>query len=429
MEFIQICDLVNRHPDGHSWLVGPFCGAFIPKDFVGNSPYIGIAFKGTNLTSQEVINDLMAIYTIRPQNRLWNAEVAAGFFNPVFSTYDKTASSMPFVLIQKAVQDIVIKATTTAIIHVTGHSLGGAYSTLSYAQLCIEGFGTTIASLGDLYTFGSPRAGRGDFAVGVKHNAYPPADNGSSWRIVNYNDYVPKLPASPPWPLSFDPFIHVDAAYMIYPDQAPVAEDSEIGTNPTWSFPSLPKYHYTTAYYASLTYATTNGPPTDPVPTLARYPLAVSTTSTTGLYIQENYKTVGVDITLETDASGECIVGILKFRHFVADITALGTIPKLNRDPTFSYNSSLSWKSLYSKKNDCAFSIISNNSGLKIYFVVDGVCQAWAEVYVADFSKKIDALPTRGSCIWSFTEDTVTDKILDEISSDAASIFDEPKSS
>ncbi|KAJ7221128.1 hypothetical protein B0H12DRAFT_1078412 [Mycena haematopus] len=37
-------DLVSKHPDGHSLLVGPFCGAFIPKDFI-NNPFIGVAFK------------------------------------------------------------------------------------------------------------------------------------------------------------------------------------------------------------------------------------------------------------------------------------------------------------------------------------------------------------------------------------------------
>lgn len=38
-------DLVDKSPDGHKLLVGPFCGAFSPKDF--SKPFIGIAFKVT----------------------------------------------------------------------------------------------------------------------------------------------------------------------------------------------------------------------------------------------------------------------------------------------------------------------------------------------------------------------------------------------
>jgi hypothetical protein len=88
----------------------------------------------------------MAIYTVQPQNYLWKTQVAAGFFYPVFLTYDQTASKMPFggiyltlficvpkialkVLIQKAVQDIAIKATTTAIVHVTVRHLNNFYNT------------------------------------------------------------------------------------------------------------------------------------------------------------------------------------------------------------------------------------------------------------------------------------------------------------
>lgn len=39
--------LINfkRLLDGHSWMVGPFCGAFIPKGIDGAKPFTGVAFK------------------------------------------------------------------------------------------------------------------------------------------------------------------------------------------------------------------------------------------------------------------------------------------------------------------------------------------------------------------------------------------------
>jgi len=252
MDFIQICDFVTRHPDGHSWIVGPFCGAFIPKDFsTSNTPYIGIAFKGTNVTS-EIINDLSAMSTIYASGRLWGSQVSSGFYYPVFTTYDQTPANLPFLMIQHAVQIIAASGIATPIVHVTGHSLGGAYSSLSFAQLCIEGFGTRNASLGDLYTFGCPRVGRGDFAQPLRTTVRPPGSNGSAWRIVNNRDYVPEVPASPPWPLSRDPFIHIDAAYKIYGNKIPEALPSEIGKNPYWSIPTAISPHYTSEYYKSL---------------------------------------------------------------------------------------------------------------------------------------------------------------------------------
>jgi hypothetical protein len=116
--------------------------------------------------------------------------------------------------------------------------LGAAYASLTYGQLCIEGFGTTNAALGDMYTFGSPRVGRSDFSEKVKASLSPPTSNGTTWRIVNNRDYVTKIPASAPWPISWDPFIHLDSAYMIATETNPVVLPSEIGTRPTWSIPT-----------------------------------------------------------------------------------------------------------------------------------------------------------------------------------------------
>lgn len=89
--------------------------------------------------------------------------------------------------------------------------------------------------MGDLYTFGSPRVGEQDFAKPLK--VAVDASFGSSWRIVNHNDYVPKVPALFWWSTS-RPWIHIDGLYTVYTDKVPVPGLTEIGTRPTISLPT-----------------------------------------------------------------------------------------------------------------------------------------------------------------------------------------------
>lgn len=64
----------------------------------------------------------------------------------------------------------------------TGHSLGGAVATLAAAYLRKAGIPM------DLYTYGSPRVGDGDFADFVSNQA------GSEFRVTHTDDPVPRLP-------------------------------------------------------------------------------------------------------------------------------------------------------------------------------------------------------------------------------------------
>ncbi|KAF7552581.1 hypothetical protein G7Z17_g4223 [Cylindrodendrum hubeiense] len=64
----------------------------------------------------------------------------------------------------------------------TGHSLGGAVATLAAAYLRKGGIAL------DLYTFGSPRVGDGDFADFVTNQA------GAEYRVTHGDDPVPRLP-------------------------------------------------------------------------------------------------------------------------------------------------------------------------------------------------------------------------------------------
>lgn len=82
---------------------------------------------------------------------------------------------------------------------VTGHSLGSALSTL----FALENAEKQKFDISTLCTFASPRVGNGEFVR--LFNGLPI----NSWRIVNTDDEVPKLPFRLPL---FD-YQHVDAAY------------------------------------------------------------------------------------------------------------------------------------------------------------------------------------------------------------------------
>ena len=69
-------------------------------------------------------------------------------------------------------------------LYITGHSLGGALSVLAAPDLA----GQTRFDRPVVYTFAGPRAGNPTFA-GVYNDAID-----TSWRVVNTNDEVPKLP-------------------------------------------------------------------------------------------------------------------------------------------------------------------------------------------------------------------------------------------
>ncbi len=83
---------------------------------------------------------------------------------------------------------------------VTGHSLGGALTTL----FVMENAAKKKFDITTLCTFASPRVGNKEFA---RVFDLLPID---SWRIVNRLDLVPKLPPHIPVLLDYD---HVDTAY------------------------------------------------------------------------------------------------------------------------------------------------------------------------------------------------------------------------
>jgi pimeloyl-ACP methyl ester carboxylesterase len=90
----------------------------------------------------------------------------------------------------------------------TGHSLGGAVSTLAAASLRNAGYNVAM------YNFGAPRIG------GSKISTYISNQPGGNYRVTHWNDPVPKLP------LLTMGYVHVSPEYYI---NKPSQQDVEAG--------------------------------------------------------------------------------------------------------------------------------------------------------------------------------------------------------
>ncbi|HET7289579.1 MAG TPA: lipase family protein, partial [Thermodesulfobacteriota bacterium] len=92
-------------------------------------------------------------------------------------------------------------------LYITGHSLGGALAVLAFPDLSQK---VSIENV-LMYNFAGPAAGDSDF-VSAYEDEY--GTNRVSWRIVNANDLVPKLP-----PLGLDcpdfSYFHVSGEFQI----------------------------------------------------------------------------------------------------------------------------------------------------------------------------------------------------------------------
>ncbi|GJJ14336.1 hypothetical protein Clacol_008600 [Clathrus columnatus] len=316
-----------QHPDGKQILVGPFCGAFVPKDYrMSDKSWIGISFKGTGPGEQ--VNDIAAVPPTSAGDRLWGSHVGSGFFYPLFSSYEQGTTPSPFDMIQEVVREYTNRSKTTMTCHVTGHSLGGAYATLTYAELTIKGVSSPKAIIGDLYAYGAPRVGLEDFAIAAKGAVHSDAIcKGSSWRIINNNDLVPNVPLIPLFPFSPNPFIHIDYGYKTYPNKTPELKPSEIGTSPEWCFCFEIGKHLPQEYYNSLVYAMTGKPAIEDGAVAVKWGgLSVAQKIPKEISFQ---KKVEVECTFASNNG--CITGTMMHESFVGNITASGSFanPKM----------------------------------------------------------------------------------------------------
>ncbi|KZT23165.1 hypothetical protein NEOLEDRAFT_1180377 [Neolentinus lepideus HHB14362 ss-1] len=264
-DYVTICDLIDTAPDGHCFVVGPFCGAFSNKD--KKKPFIGIAFKGTTRL-RELLTDIdREPMETGSTSILWDTKVSKGPFSGLFGTYGDWGAPMDHIVvfIQKSTS-LLPEGSPQLISHSTGHSLGASYGTLCHAQLLLYYSTKPVEWVpGDLYTYGSPRIGENSFSLQLQ-TALKSAP-GSTWRIVNQNDTIAVLVPVPRHLIGFLPaqddqriYIHADTAYRISNTACPVLMNSEIGQDPGPA-PMTPDYlrdpqhiadHFTPQYWPAL---------------------------------------------------------------------------------------------------------------------------------------------------------------------------------
>ncbi|KAK2748800.1 lipase [Colletotrichum kahawae] len=267
LEFFVLCDLIHAAPEGHPLWDGPYCGAFVSTEAQKTNPFAGIAFKGTNpLSLAQVLVDYNYQLT-KANGFLQNQEVSLGVYTSMFDKYEAN-EDIAYDYILAAFKGCVDKIPTTGgpvRTHVTGHSLGGSYSSFCYAQMLIDAAKLVPENIqmGDEYTFGCPRVGSNDWAA--MNQDIVSMNEGQSWRIVNDKDLVPQVPPTTLKPDQLN-FRHVDNGWRIFSHQSPQSIPSEIGgpTPPVYQLKDWEEilkavyqstYHLPNFYYDALRYA------------------------------------------------------------------------------------------------------------------------------------------------------------------------------
>ena len=234
LDFVCLCDLVTEAPDQEPLWDGPICGAFFTTS-ANKTPFVGLAFKGTNpFQFREVAVDYNYQLQQASAQYLEQNFVSAGVYTGLFGTFKD--GNVPFDVIQSELQLVARSLpnyTEPVSTHVTGHSLGGSYTQLCFAQMLVDANARPPKdfsfAIGDQYSFGAPRVGNEDWA---KANAtWIAAQRGSIWRIVNNKDIVPQVPATMLKPDQLD-FYHVDNGKRISKNHVPENIPSEIGSPP-----------------------------------------------------------------------------------------------------------------------------------------------------------------------------------------------------
>ncbi|KLO12952.1 alpha/beta-hydrolase [Schizopora paradoxa] len=211
LRFVQLCDLADV--SGEKAYSGAFCGVFVSEE----NKFVGAAFKGTS-NWKEAKEDMWAkVYEARAPI-LYGSKVHSGFYFGLFDTFNQGGDSVqPFALIMNGLKFY----DEEYYLHVTGHSLGGAYSTFLHCELnrLVDDPQSTKVTIKDIMTFGSPRTGLKDFANKCGENMQP---HQNSWRFANKWDPVPMVP-----PRIMTGYTHVDTGYKLYKDRQPELIPSE----------------------------------------------------------------------------------------------------------------------------------------------------------------------------------------------------------
>jgi len=206
---------------------GAFCGAFVSED----DKFIGVGFKGTS-SWRDAVQDGMIQAFQSPAPVLYGEKVHTGFYTGLFDMFKQgDVFVQPFTLIMGGLS----RYDKSYYTHITGHSLGGAYTTLLHCELNrLEKTPTPpTVTVKDELTFGSPRTAFNALANRCGDNMQP---GQSSWRFANNWDPVPALP-----PRKVLGYTHIDTGYKLYKDSDPTkipsernngGEDSPVGNPP-----------------------------------------------------------------------------------------------------------------------------------------------------------------------------------------------------
>ncbi len=144
----------------------------------GESPYVVIAFRGTEKKFSDWLTDARALPTTDSDNTA-GTRVHGGFKKALLENEDGEART-----VFKHVEDILDRpeakdaAGKPLPVFITGHSLGGALALLTARELPQD-------LIGACYTFGAPRVANYDYFKKTKTPVY---------RVVNSSDIVPRVP-------------------------------------------------------------------------------------------------------------------------------------------------------------------------------------------------------------------------------------------
>ncbi|KAI0714720.1 Alpha/Beta hydrolase protein [Earliella scabrosa] len=249
--FVQLCDFVDQSPQGHLYLSGAYCGAFISNST--QRPFIGIAFKGTNTCHEWMTDfDFKPIAPLMP-DVLWGAQVHEGFYLGLFGPFANDGDvQVPFDLLE---HQLAASYRDNARLHFTGISLGGAYTTMTYAEFlrrhAAGASSFTRYNFGDMYSFGAPRTCFEPFASRMNALTQREGSGKYAFRIVNHEDPVPMMPPPPAVLVNPDdyPFIHPAGAWKLG-DDGPIKMADEPPPVPPPSIDELKaNAHYHLEYY------------------------------------------------------------------------------------------------------------------------------------------------------------------------------------
>ncbi|KAI0072054.1 alpha/beta-hydrolase [Panus rudis PR-1116 ss-1] len=221
--FVQLCDFAKVSPDGYTLHSGAYCGVFVSNDTL--KPFMGVGYKGSS-SLRDWVTDLDWTPLQAEGDIAFGSLVHQGFYVGLFGKFTSDGESMiPFeVMIGQLL--LVNQQRENALLHFTGHSLGGAYCTLTYGEFLRRQNLLDTFNFGDMYSIAAPRTCLEPFAAEVGQRATTTTGR-IIFRIVNESDPVPTIPPRTTDQLEQYPFVHVDGAWHIFYEKGPEPMASE----------------------------------------------------------------------------------------------------------------------------------------------------------------------------------------------------------